>query len=95
MKFNITLGILVSLTLLVGCNGKQPPTGRQVTVQFNRSSLGHASNAISLTTDRINGVKVSMSGTLSVVNADWIMLKNREKDHWIPRHNVLLIRVDD
>ena len=95
MKRHIALAMLISSTLLVGCNGRQPPTGRKVTVQLNRNALGTGDVFVPLTTDSINGMDVSIKGTLSVVTADWIMLETGDKDHWIPRHNVLLIRIDD
>lgn len=75
---------------------EQPPTGKSVTVQFRRDALGSAHTLpIPPTTDSQNGAQVSLSGSLSLVNPEWIVLQHNSRAHWIPREAVLLIRVNE
>jgi hypothetical protein len=99
MKLHILICMFTVAALLGGCGGsepKQPPIGEIVKVQFRRDALGSAHDLpVSPTTDSQNGARVSLSGTLMLVNEDWIVLEYQKRAHWIPRHAVLLIRVDN
>jgi hypothetical protein len=89
---------LLVAVVLVGCNQQvteQPPVGSSVTVQFRRDALGSANaNAVPPTTDSINGAAVSMGGSLTKVNKDWVVIESGGKTFWIPKSAVLLIRVN-
>lgn len=99
MKRLTMITILATVAVVSGCgpsSDKQPPTGKSVTVQFRRDALGSAHTLpVPPTTDSQNGAQVSLSGKLALVNTDWVVLKHSERDHWIPRDAVLLIRVND
>ncbi len=86
--------LLVSIPACRKSPAQDPPTGTSVTVQFRRDALGSAHNLpISPTTDRQNGAQVSMAGELKAIDSDWVVLKARGTDYWIPRSVVLLIKV--
>ncbi len=75
----------------------QPPCGKKVnaTVQFRRDLLGASADLpIPPTTDGINGASVSVAGTLMLVNEQWVVLEQGDKELWIPRDNVLLIKIN-
>lgn len=97
MKMNYVFAALVAVTILLSGCGRpgQPPTGKNVTVQFRRDALGSAHTLpISPTTDSQNGAKVSLQGKLIKVNEEWVVLEYQKKKHWIPRDAVLLIRIN-
>jgi len=83
---------LLIVTLTVGCSSGQPPTGKQVTVQFRRDALGSGGGmAIPPTTTVMNGANVSLSGQLREVHPEWVVLHDKGNDYWIQRESVLLI----
>lgn len=93
----ISIGLLTVVFLLSGCSQPtQPPTKKNVKVQFRRDALGGAHTLpISPNTDSINGAQVSLSGKLLTVNDEWIVLEHNKRNHWIPRDAVLLIRMEN
>jgi hypothetical protein len=99
MKQNVLIFMLITAVAVGGCGPsqiKQPPIGKGVTVQFRRDALGSAHTLpVPPTTDSQNGAQVSLIGTLVLVNAEWVVLKHSERDHWVPREAVLLIRVNE
>ena len=106
------LAVGFTLPLLVaGCNRanaagsigqRQPPTGRNCTVQFRRDFLGTARDLpVSPTIGSINGAETSVQGKLTVVTDEWIVLDQTiaagaqpvERELWIPRDAVLLLQI--
>lgn len=72
--------------------------GDRCKVQFRRDALGAAaSNPVPPTTDNINGVDVSMVGTLTDVTPEAVVVSyggTNERDHWIPINSILFIQFD-
>ena len=69
------------------------PLRANCTVQFKRDLLGASANLpVSPTTESINGVSVSVSGTLLSLDREWIVLKSGNGTVWVPRQNVLLLQ---
>ena len=95
-KQSVFISLLAVIAMLAGCSrANQPPTGKKVTVQFRRDALGSAHVLpIPPTTDSQNGAQVSLSGKLTMVTPEWIVLNHQKQKHWIPRESVLLIRID-
>ncbi len=97
-RISIAVVLMVALGL-VGCGHRegtaQPPKAKSATVQFRRDILG-ASRELPVppTTDVQNGASVSVSGKLLKVNREWVVLEQDKKVLWIPRDNVLLIRIN-
>ena len=92
--------IPAALIFLTGC-GSEPPVGKDVVVQFDRSALGAAANLpISPTTGSINGAVTSLSGKLHSITEEWVIIEQStaatngtlRKKFWIPRDKVLLIQ---
>jgi hypothetical protein len=91
---------LLSIPLFVtGCNdaqaalGGMSPPPKPCTIQFRRDALGAAASLpISPLTDSLNGGETSISGTLKMVNDDWVVLDRGGKDIWVSRSVVLLIK---
>ena len=92
--------IVFALTLiLVGCGQRnvasQPPKAKSATVQFRRDILGASRELpVSPMTDIQNGAEVSVSGRLLEVNEEWVVLEQGKQELWIPRDNVLLIKIN-
>lgn len=91
--------LLVAALGLAGCGRsdkvKQPPRAKSATVQFRRDFLGASMDLpVSPATDGINGAMVSMSGKLKMVNEEWVVLGQAKEEIWIPRENVLLIKIN-
>lgn len=95
-KLHLAISLTVMTMILSGCGRpSQPPTGKNVTVQFRRDALGSAhSLPISPTTDSINGARVSLTGKLIIINEEWVVLDFEKNKHWIPRDAILLIRIN-
>ena len=72
--------------------------GDRCKVQFRRDALGAAaSNPVPPTTDNINGVDVSMIGTLTDITPEAVVVSNHgtsERDHWIPLNSILFLQFD-
>ncbi len=81
--------------------------GRDCKVQLRRDLLGAASNLpVSVFSDAVQGLAVSIIGELAAVNDSWIVLKTtrrestearvniRKDEIWIPRDAVLLVQFD-
>jgi hypothetical protein len=92
----VLISLLAMVVFLAGCGrSDQPPVGKKVTVQFRRDALGSAHTLpIPPTTDSQNGAQVSLSGKLTMVNSEWIVLEHQKLKHWIPLDSVLLIRIN-
>jgi hypothetical protein len=102
---------LCALPLLTGCDrthaagfsSRQPPLGRQCTVQFRRDLLGTSRELpVAPTAGSINGAETCVRGVLAVVTDEWIVLNHStlvagkaiEREYWIPRSAVLLIDME-
>jgi hypothetical protein len=97
--------------LLTGCDRahaanspdqRQPPTGRDCTVQFRRDFLGTSRDLpVSPTANTIGGSETCVRGRLMAVTDEWVVLayavpvgnKPLEREFWIPRNVVLLIDI--
>lgn len=94
MKAYLVLA-LFCVPILAGCD-QTPPTGKLVRIQLRRGdALGAASSLpISPRTYSINGVDTALSGKISKVTDDWVVLDASDAPLiriWIPRSNILLI----
>lgn len=70
-----------------------PTIGAQCYVIFRSEEIG-TSHAM-LKPASINGVENSVRGTFAMLNDEWIVLNDANKQQlWIPREHVLLIRVE-
>ena len=67
--------------------------GKNVTIQFNRNSLGAASPIpISPNTDGMNGGETSIYGIVEKFEGNWVLLKlSANKVLYIPKESILLI----
>lgn len=101
----VAASVLLLLLVASGCNRQSSaasstkaeiasPIGARCTVQFRRDVLGGSMDVpVSPTTDRINGVDVSVTGELVDMTSEWIVLERHPGGVlWIPRQNVLLLR---
>jgi len=108
----VTLVIVFAILGTSGCDIKtqsgmsrsnkiDPKVGVHRTVQFRRDALGAGANLpIEPTTNSINGAKVNISGKISKLGDDWIVLTEANSGElrysgelWIPRSVILLIKV--
>jgi hypothetical protein len=98
MRLSRPICLLAAMVLIAACRNpstENPPIGEPVTIQFRRDALGSAHNLpVPPTTHSINGAQVSLSGRLSAVTPEWIVVEYEAHDHWISRDTVLLIRHD-
>lgn len=76
--------------------GPSNAIGKQCTVQFKRDLLGvHANMPVGPNVDNINGAEVSVHGTLLALDiGDQIVLRQGDKELWIPKSNILMIAVE-
>jgi hypothetical protein len=110
IKFAI-VAISLSVFGLTGCECKTPAAesdskathqitpkkGAYCTVQFRRDALGASSPLpVPVTTDGINGARVSLNGKFSQMDDSWVVLTapGEKGEIWIPRSMILLIRVN-
>lgn len=84
-----------------GAVGGGPHPGAACVVYIRGDALGAGSNIpIPFGTDSMNGARVSVSGKLLAANPDWIVIEtptdaggSRGGQLWIPRENVLAVRL--
>ena len=100
--------IVVITVCVVGCKDRSQKdvlsekVNSNCTVYFSRAALGGtSSNIVPVTTDNINGAKISLSGKLIKVTPEWIVLEyyldnnlKMKRNAWIPRGVVLFVRTD-
>jgi hypothetical protein len=90
--------------VLAGCDSSPSlPIGKDVVVQFDRSSLGAAASLpVPPTTEGINGAGTAIRGKLLGATKSWIQLGVTTsrvqgasvQTFWIPREKILLIQTD-
>ena len=89
------VAVLVAALVSSGCTAGLP-VGSHCSVQFRRDVLGGggATFTASPLTSSVDGLAVSVGGPLVRVDPHWIVLgQEGGGELWIPRGNVLLIRV--
>ena len=101
----IAVIVMMGVLGIGGCSGSQhvveePPfidkVGQACIVQFRRGDALGAGGELPVTfaTDNVNGVDVSVRGTLRAVSREWVVIQSRESEFCIPRESILLVRFD-
>jgi hypothetical protein len=93
----IHLLLVAAIMLPLGCENPSPTDslsgkiGTTCSVQFRRGDAlgGAAPLPVSPTTGSINGAEVVISGKLTGVDRDWVVLDGKT---WIPKSSILLIQ---
>ena len=92
----MTILFVAAVILPLGCGNPSPSdslrakVGTPCTIEFRRGdALGGAGSVpVPPQTDSINGAMVSISGKLTAIDADWVVLDGKV---WVPRSSILLI----
>jgi hypothetical protein len=89
-------------TFIIGCKVEStPPIGKNCTVQFRLDALGVSTDILTeprtrlpmtMFSDRINNLQISLKGTLKSANDDWVVVDSNGSEIWIPTKVILLIK---
>jgi len=97
----VTVAMIVNCVELIGCAELTPTVtfapeiGSNCTVNFRRDALGSWGRGITDPAVAIEGNAGWISGSFSRMNDDWLILTQKDSEHWIPRNMILLVEVDD